>query len=219
VLTLFGIAVNGATGLVNGRLISPENPIADRVAFVRTQDDVDGLLGRSARGVRTGPVLPPTSPGAPGDLFVVGRCDALYVTTLNAGWLPVERTAGDGYHLLDVRVPRRTAGPVPFAVLGTGRGKVLFSMTAGPRGTVFAIDGRRRAFPATGREVRARVTVDRLGAATFAALRIDGTFVGVATFGQGPRAPLRLSRFARAVTLRAPACDDVARRANLPRSP
>ena len=217
VLAVVGIVVNGATGLVNGRLISAENPIGDRAAFVRTQDDVDGLLGRGRHGVRRGPVLPPTAPGAPGDLFVVGACDGLYVTTLNAGWLPVERTAGDGYHPLALRLPASTGGRfVAFATLGDDPRSAVASVRVTTAGATFSIgvrQGRAVRAIAAGRTPRALVSVDRLGGREFASLTVDGTSVGLVPVAFGPRAALRTTALARALPTPAPVCDAVARRA------
>jgi hypothetical protein len=218
-LTLFGIAVNGATGLLNGRLLSAEYTTADRAGLVRFQDDVDGLLGRRAHGVRTGPALPPLAPGAPGDLFVVGHCDAMYVTVLNEGFLPVERTSRDGRHPLVLRVPASTGGrDVPFATVGTGPGRVVAFVRAGPKGTAFGISGSGT------RVVRTRsvgptavilLGVDSLGGSRFAALRVDGRFVGLVRAPFSPRTPLRTTPLARAIPTPSPVCDKVAKRAGL----
>jgi hypothetical protein len=207
VLALFGIAVNGATGLVNGRLISAETPIGDRAGFVLFQDGVD----HTRKGVRSGPILPRLAPGAPGDLFVVGSCDGLYVTTLNEGWLPIERTAGDGYHSLDVRVPDRQA---PFAIVGTGPDRVVAFARPGAGGTVFGLRQRgavRSRTLRTGPTVRALLSIDSLGGGSFVSLRVDGHFVGLAKVPFGPRAPVRTTALARPVPTPAPICEKVTR--------
>src|SRR5204863_412411 len=94
-----------ATGLVNQRLYYPEATETERAAFVRTQDDVDGALGRRARGVFSGPELPEPAPGRPGDLFVLDGCAGLYALGLHREWLPVERTERSGLPRLRVRFP------------------------------------------------------------------------------------------------------------------
>ena len=71
----------------------------------RAQDDIDRFLGRSPHGVHAGSAFPTTSLGPVGDLFVLGRCDGLYVESFGGTWLPVERTARAGLFELAVAFP------------------------------------------------------------------------------------------------------------------
>lgn len=128
VLVLAGVAVNGSVGLVTQRLLSAEAEQAKRAAFVETQDEIDDLLGRTPRGVASGSALP--EPGPPGDLFVLGDCDGLYVAT-QSEWAPVERTARSGVRDLTVRFPAgRLERPEALATVGAGRDRA--TVVAGP---------------------------------------------------------------------------------------
>ena len=53
-LVAAGIAVNGAVGLVEQRLIAPTTSAATRASFISAQDDIDRFLGRSPHGVHAG---------------------------------------------------------------------------------------------------------------------------------------------------------------------
>ncbi len=130
-LVFFGLLVNGATGLLGQRLLYPGVSDADRAAFVRTQDDVDRLLSRRPHGIATGPELPARVSGAPGDLFILGRCDGLYTVPLSGSWLPVERTAMSGRHVLAVRFPPTTGG----------HRQTLITLGSGPTRTQVQVQG------------------------------------------------------------------------------
>jgi hypothetical protein len=119
-LVLVGIVVNGSVGLVTQRLLSAETSEARRAAFVRTQDRADELLGRRPAGVGTGAALPAL--GAPGDLFVLGDCDGLYVAS-QSEWVPVERTPRSGVRRLAARLAE-TSRPRVLATIGSGGDRV-----------------------------------------------------------------------------------------------
>jgi hypothetical protein len=222
-LTAVGIAVNGATGIIEQRLFY-EATESERAAFVETQDDVDGLLDRRPRGVRSGPRLPDHAPGVPGDLFVVGDCAALYVEGLHRDWLPVERTPRGGAHRLSVRFPRSSAArEEPLLTLGTGPRRVV--VTARPVGelTAFAVrvgdstvaSGRPRRVERS-RPVPVIVSVDRFSGGTFAAVDVSGRRAvtglvpdvsgSAATLGADPPRAQRFSGSVRRVGGQAPTC-------------
>jgi hypothetical protein len=139
-LALAGLVVNGAVGIVSQRLVHADPPLAERAAFVRTQDDVDRALGRSPRGVTTGPALPaPGGDGAVGDLFVLDACAALYARGLEGEWLPVERTPGSGRHVLDVRLPGAPSRAEPVLTIGDGPRAVTLAVRGTAAGPAFSV--------------------------------------------------------------------------------
>lgn len=154
VLVLVGFVINGAAGLLTQQLLHPQTPMAARADFVRFQDDVDRWLGRSPHGIRTGPALPDAPVGAPGDLFVVGRCAGLYTVPLNGTWLPVERTAATGLHRLSVRFPGSTGGRwQPLVTVGSGASRMTVDARGGARRMTFRARIAGHA-PAMGRTTR-----------------------------------------------------------------
>jgi hypothetical protein len=178
-LTAIGIAVNGATGIVEQRLLY-EATEDERADFVQTQDDVDDLLGRSPRGVYSGARLPDQAPGAPGDLFVVGDCAALYVQGLQRDWLAVERTPRGGAHRLSVRFATGAAER-PLLTLGSGPRRVVVTSRRQGESVLIAVRVGGSAV-ATSRPLKLAdsgavpvfVSVDRFSGGTFAAVDVNG---------------------------------------------
>ncbi len=195
-LTLAGIAVNGSAGLVTQRLLGPETPEADRAGFVGFQDDVDRLLGRRPGGTEFGEELPP-EPATPGDLFVLGDCDGLYVAG-NGLWLPVERTQRSGVRSFDIRLAQ--PGQPPLVALGSGSQRV--TVTLDERGAELLLGvggktvGRGTLPPADGgdRVRRMKISFDPvLAGSYFASVQVDGERVVAAPAPYDRRAAPRLS--------------------------
>jgi hypothetical protein len=123
--------VNFGLTLIYQREYSGLQPIAIRAGFVGFQLDVNDALGLGPPSVRRGPKLPvvkgeeafPTH--APhGDLFVVGDCQGLYVSTGRA-WEPIEEKL-PGQHqwnvsfdqaLPNMRQPLWSSGADPHNIL------------------------------------------------------------------------------------------------------
>lgn len=234
-LTAAGFAIDGGAGLTFERLLNPTTPEADRAAFVRTQNDVDRLLGRRPRGVRAGAALPPRATAPPGDLFVVGPCAGLYVAGQHGNWLAAERSPATGRHRLRVRFPGRL-GPDPEALLSIGAGRERLALTvAGARGrAVLSLRvgggpvGASAPLTVPRGPVPVVLSLDPLGGAHFAAVRIDGRPVLTVPAPYVPGAPVRLGaepqdrgvrRFSGTVAATpesAAACRALVRRARLP---
>jgi hypothetical protein len=181
VLVLIGVVVNGAVGLLGQRLLYPEVTQADRAAFVRTQDDVDRLLGRRPGGVYAGRVLPVPASGSPGDLFVLDRCAGLYVHGLDGEWLPVERTPRSGLHRLGVRFPSsRPVRPEAVLSLGSGPRRVVLTSRSSDAGPVLALRVGRRTVAASrpialpsSRTATVQVSVDPLPRGSIVVVSVD----------------------------------------------
>ena len=196
VLTLAGIAVNGSAGLVTQRLLGPETPEADRAGFVGFQDDVDRLLGRRPGGTGFGEELP-AEPSTPGDLFVLGDCDGLYVAG-NGLWLPVERTERSGVRTFDLQMP--TPGQSPLVTLGSGPQRVTLALDDGGAELLLRVGGRtvgRGALPPRGvgdSTRRMKVSFDPvLAGSYFASVEVDGERVLAAPAPYERKAAPRLS--------------------------
>lgn len=237
-LVAAGIAVNGAVGLVEQRLVAPTASAATRASFIRAQDDIDRFLGRSPHGVHTGSAYPTTSLGPVGDLFVLGRCDGLYVESFGGTWLPVERTARAGLFELAVAFPATSssAGFGPLLTLGSGPQRITLGATpAGPARVVFSVRVGGRPLSAgapvpihAGVETHVTASVERVGGAWFMSVSVPGadTFVSFAIpykrlarvmTGVDPEDP-QSPRFPGSVIelpQSTPVCDQVARRAGL----
>ena len=128
-----GVLIAAATGLVQLRLLAPTASPGERAGFVAFQLDVARTLGLRPPPVTSGPVLPATAAGAPGDLFVLGRCDGLYVTSSTATWLTAERGRAAG--LIRLRARLAGAPAVTRALLSAGTGPRRVTLTvAGTRG-------------------------------------------------------------------------------------
>ncbi len=206
VLALASVVVNGSAGLVQQRLLAPTTTAAERASFVRAQDDVDRFLGRAPHGVHHGTTVPSRSLGPAGDLFVLGRCDGLYVQGFNGSWLPVERSARSGLHELRVRFPAPAGSAAPPVGAPAGGGsaapQALLTLGAGPRrvtvvtldttrGIVFSIRVGGRTV-ATGRPIaiaprsprRLTVSIDPLNGAWFLSVSLPG--VPAAVVGSVP---------------------------------
>lgn len=194
VLVLAGVAVNGSAGLVTQRLLSAETAEADRAAFVETQDRIDELLGRGAGGIASGAELP--APATPGDLFVLGDCDGLYVAGAFE-WLPVERTSRSGVRDLAVRFPHERIGrPQALATVGVGRDRVTVVVGPGRAVVVRTGDGTvgRGDLPSSdsGRAAHLRLSFDPLTAGSyFVTVTVDGLRVVTAPAPYDRRARLR----------------------------
>jgi hypothetical protein len=182
VLVLIGVVVNGAVGLLGQRLLYPEVSRAERAAFVRTQDDVDRLLGRRPGGVYAGRVLPVPASGSPGDLFVLDRCAGLYVHGLDGEWLPVERTPRSGLHRLRVRFPSsRRVRPEAVLSLGSGPRRAVLTSRSTGAGAVLAVRVGRRTVSAgrpielpSSRTATVQVSVDPLPRGSIVVVSVDG---------------------------------------------
>jgi hypothetical protein len=233
-LTCFGIVVNGGAGLVVQRLLYHASE-PERADFVRTQDDVDRLLGRSPGGVSAGPALPTRATGSPGDLFLLDRCAGLYVQGLQNDWLPVERTERTGFHRLRVRF---AGSPRPaeeaLLSLGSGGNRVIVSTRTSRDGTVFSVRLGRRVLessppilmPGQG-PIDMVVSVDRFSgqSGVFTAIEVGGRrVVTVLTpdvrrarglLGEDPGGLPPFSGTVERLKLRAPACRAIAARAGL----
>ena len=138
-----GWSINGSVGLVQQRLLAPTTTAAERASFVRTAGrHRSASWGASRTGSITAALLPSRSLGPAGDLFVLGRCDGLYVQGFDGSWLPVERSA-IGLHGLASASGScrfRPPGGVP---LGGGP-QALLTLGPGPRRvTVVARDTAR----------------------------------------------------------------------------
>jgi len=230
ILVVVAIAVNGSVGLVEQRLIAPSTSAATRASFVSAQDAIDRFLGRSPRGVHAGAAVPTRALGPVGDLFVLGRCDGLYVESFGGTWLPVERSAGAGLFDLAVHFPPTWTGFAPLLSIGsvtlgatpTSDGRVVFSVRVAGRPIISS------AAVAVGSEARISASIDRLGGAWF--LSVDVPHAGGvlhvlipydpaarAAFGvdrsdpHSPRFPGSVSE----VPEPTPVCDRIARRAGL----
>jgi hypothetical protein len=132
VLTLAGIAINGAVGIVQQRLLAPTTSAAQRASFVQAQEDVDHFLGRRPHGIHVGSAVPTKALGPLGDLFVLGHCAGLYVETFGGSWVPVERTALSGLHDLRIRFPAALPrGPAALFTLGAGPSRVTVVLHSG----------------------------------------------------------------------------------------
>jgi len=122
---MFGLA------LVYQREYSGFQSTAVRAAFFSFQLDVNDKLGLGLPRVRRGPKLTPTinarerTTNAPhGELFVVGRCDGLYIAN-SRDWEPIEERPSDqrrwrvtfGRPSLGSREPLWSTGTGPYAIL------------------------------------------------------------------------------------------------------
>jgi hypothetical protein len=124
-LALAGTVTNFGAGLVTQRLLSAENPTADRAGFISDQDAVDRALRRGPHGVRAADGLSRPSAGAPGDLLILDRCAGLYATGIAGSWVEIERTSRSGVHPLAVTLPRSTRGRAePLVTLGEGARRI-----------------------------------------------------------------------------------------------
>ncbi len=172
-LVLVGAVMNGSAGLVNQRLLSAVAAEDARADFVRTQERWDKRLGRRPHGVRFGRELPP--PGVPGDLFVLGDCDGLYVAG-RADWLPVERTERSGLRRYDARLPGPSRGSL--VTLGSGSSRVEVAAPPG-RPLEVLVGGRRTgagaAVPTAGvRRMELSFQPDVVAGRFVASVRLDG---------------------------------------------
>lgn len=152
--------VMSGLALLNQRLYAPTSPAAT-AALVDFQRAVnDRVPGHRPIPLKVGNAPPPW--GRRGDLFVVGDCAGLYVSTGakhvgvldHTNWLAVERTGAVGDHRFALRLRRRPGGTVerlvdigdplhPATLTVThGRGSALAFSVSGP-GTI----------PSTGRAV------------------------------------------------------------------
>ena len=237
IFTLAGIVVNGSVGIVQQRLLAPTATLSQRASFVRSEDDIDRFLGRSPHGVHSGASLPSGPLGRVGDLFVLGRCDGLYVQGFGGTWLPVERTARAGLHELLVHFPAPQSTPTPQALLSLGAGAGRVSVTvvgARPGRAVFSVRVGGRVV-ATGAPVTVvprtptpvTVSIDPLNGGSFLSVVIAGGTAVTAPvpydrlarpqIGADPADP-SLARFSGAVAAvgeATPVCDHVAARAHL----
>ena len=236
-LALAGFVINGSVGLVQQQLLAPTTTAAQRASFIRTQDDIDRLLGRKPHGVHHGPVLPSRAVGPAGDLFVLGRCDGLYVQGFGGTWLPAERGDRSGLHRLRVRfgpgsAPQalltlgRGARRVAVVVRRVGRSRAAFSIRVGGR-TVAA--GAPVGVP-VGPRRPALVTAsfDKVNAAWFLSVAVPGgrtAVVAAAPYDRlapqflgsdpGDRGLAGFSGTIVQLPSRLPVCDEVARRAGI----
>ncbi|QGG95359.1 hypothetical protein [Actinomarinicola tropica] len=106
---VFGAWLNVSHGVLAQRLYGLTTDEERTAAFIATQSRVESLLGGEElpSRVQRGEQLPT---GSPGDLFVLGSCDALYLhdgnppnTIRRHSWIPVERTERAGRYELAIR--------------------------------------------------------------------------------------------------------------------
>jgi hypothetical protein len=232
-LVMAGVAINGGAGLVEQRLLY-EATEHERAGFVDAQDAVDRFLGRSPHGISSGTELPQSATGAPGDLFVVGDCGALYVQGLHNDWLPVERTARGGRHRLLVRFGAADmSGPQallrfdtrpPVAVTALRRlGETRLSVRVGRKDVATS---RPLSIPA-GRPVPVVVSIDRFSGGTFVAVDVGARRVVTSVVPEVAGARVALGApsggagafdgSVQRVNVGAPVCRALARRAGLAR--
>lgn len=224
-LALVGTVIDGSVGLVQQQLLAPTDSPATRAAFVRLQDSVDRFLARRPGGIRTGSSLPAAALGAPGDLFVLGRCDGLYAVGFQQGWLPVERTARSGLHRLAVRFGAGRSGVSARVLALTGRRSqlVLLDRPDGPgRAVRFTLTLNRRPI-ATGptlavrydRETPVTVSIDPLATQWFLSVRVGAALALTVPVPYERTARAVLGPSARTLPEPTPTCDQLARRARL----
>jgi hypothetical protein len=232
-LAFVGIAANGAVGIVQQRLLASTATPAQRASFIRAQDDIDRFLGRRPHGIHIGSAVPHTALGPLGDLFILGRCDGLYVESFGGAWLPVERTARSGLHDLSVTFPPRGHGSRPVALLTLGRGADRVTVVLRGNEVYVRVGGRTVSAGAVapvrpGRTARFRVSIDPLNGRWFLSVGVDGHAVASlvpvpydrlahAYLGVDPSDP-RLRRFPGLVAAAAeptPVCNLLAGRAGL----
>jgi hypothetical protein len=238
VLALAGLVINGSVGLVQQQLLAPTTTPAQRASFISTQDDIDRFLGRKPHGIHHGGVLPSRPVGATGDLFVLGRCDGLYVQGFGGTWLPVERGDRSGLHRLSVRFGGAAAGGPAQALLTLGRGGRRVTVVIrrlGPGRARFSIQVGGRTV-ATGspltvmprRTERLTASFDKINAAWFLSVTVPGGRTAVVAavpydrdapvfLGADPSNP-QLARFGGTITRlpsRLPVCEKIARRAGI----
>jgi hypothetical protein len=141
--------INFSLGLVYQRVFSPETEEERRADFVAFQQDVaswyaDGALA----SVQFGDVVP--RQGGAGEFFVVGDCEALYVSTgmrtdnlQVSNWQPVERTNAAGRFSLRVRFPSARPGTrEPILTAGTpAKPSVVFVEYRRDHRVAFGFDG------------------------------------------------------------------------------
>ena len=141
--------INFSLGLVYQRVFSPETEEERRADFVALQQDVaswysDGTLA----SVQFGDAVP--RQGGAGELFVVGDCEALYVSTgmrtdnlQVSNWQPVERTNAAGRFSLRVRFPSSRPGTrEPILTAGTAaKPNVVFVEYRRDHRVAFGFDG------------------------------------------------------------------------------
>ncbi len=221
-LTAAGIVVNAGAALEFQRLLDPGTSDADRAAFVRTQDDVDRALGRRPHGIQAGAQLPRRAPRRPGDLFVVGRCDGLYVAGQHDGWLAAERTPRTGLHRLAARFGRPLPGrPATLLALGTGPQRVLVTAHgAGDRLVVAVVSGGRTVaasspLPVPSGATPVIVSIDKVSWRYYAAVRVAGRHAVTAEVPDVRADAAAVGPGVAAEPSSAPVCRQVARRAGI----
>ena len=190
-LVLVGIAVNGAVGLVEQRLIAPTASTATRASFIRAQDDIDHFLGRSPHGVHAGSAYPTR----PWDRSAICSCSAGATACTSSA--SAERGYRSSERLVQVssispcsfRPRARRRASRPLLTLGTGRNDhARRNVGARGRGDVLgpgrrtSTERRRTGRRPPGGQTRMTVSIERLGGASFLAvtLRGAGTFVSSA---------------------------------------
>jgi len=122
--------------------------------FLGFQQDAAGLIGDSGLSIERGSTLP-RGTGRPGRLFVIGDCQALYLSDglgVNAAkaspWNAVERTAAAGHFRLRGAFPSRPVGTrVPLFTTGTAENpNILFVEYAPDDEILFEYDAADPAF-------------------------------------------------------------------------
>ncbi len=142
-LAVAGAWVSFALTLRYQRTYNPPDD-ALRAGLISFQESVSERLGLPGHTVITGRTLP-SRHGAE-DLFIAGRCDALYWSDGDR-WFPVEQATGGGAHGLRVEFARGAAGTrEPVAATGdppgpgSGGGRVLVVAVAHHRGDRISLD-------------------------------------------------------------------------------
>jgi hypothetical protein len=134
-LALFTTWVNFALAVQNQREWSYNVDAGVIAGYIGFQRDVNNALGGQPIHVGRGSELP-NGVGHPGALFVIGNCDALYVSDALANnsakkspWNGVERTRKAGHFVLQATFPRRPVGTrVPIYTTGPlGSSNILYA--------------------------------------------------------------------------------------------
>ena len=180
-LTGLGVLIDGAAGVTEQRLLAPTTQPAERAAFIATQLDVADGLGLRPPTAAAGAMLPTTAPGAPGDLFVLGRCAGLYVTSATGTWLAAERGRDGGLIRVDARLPDARAPARPLVVVGSGRDRLTFAVIGSRTGPRLTVSGRGRVLASGAplarrgaRRVSITISFDPLGAGEYVSASVAG---------------------------------------------
>lgn len=146
---LFGAALNISHGILMQRVYGLTTDEVRTASFLAAQDALAERLwgGDLSSRVDQGDVLPA---GSPGDLFVIGACDAMYLHDGNEpnslrphSWIPVERTEAGGRHEMAIRfgdIPPGASAPI-FSGATDGSWALLVAEATTSGDVVFSYSG------------------------------------------------------------------------------